>query len=531
MTIAGVARWLEADARDVVKVVPRARPGAITEAGLRDALACWCSRVGRRRLVPLVRRQLLLAAAIGVGLRLVAAAAGAAPARVGILVPGVIAVAGVLWGIHRRPAVAATARLIDHDLGLAARSATALEIQRLSRSPGGLSDRVVVEASAVVTESLGFARAVARRAPLEWVLLALALTVLAALTAIAGPPPARGRGSASSSTGAAVLGPTGAAGPGSRPPRLGPRRGGAGALRAVVPPEAPRLGRAPTAGIPLRSVGSRSPSTLAAGEPVGGLPAAPAAGPAIVAARAGPPVRPGPGDARAPGPGSGRAGAAGPAPTIGGAGTRAGRTAAGGGSARPRPPAGRPGRGVSPRPAPPAADAGARRRAPAAGSRSGAGGRPGSGGAARRTPPTPRSGTRTAHQIRGAGIGGRPIAGTRGDEATGTRGGGTRGGQARAASGASPGRPAGLGPAARRVLLASGAAPVERATGADAVSAGRAPSPGLGPARWLALEGGGGGGRSTLAYVPPTTNDLAAPEQRLLLGYFQPVGWLLAAPW
>ncbi len=205
-------RWLRADLSDTVRVSPRSNGSAVSpptelEAGLRR----WSGRLSRSRAVVVARRWLLVAL-------IVALIPGVVILVVGGSRPwwlfGVVLVAPLagLVAVARRPSTARTAQVLDRRLGLADRLTTALELRAAPVAPAGLGGLVVDEASSALGQSLGTARAAARRSPRELAWLLAAAVALAVVIAVP-----RSGSSAAPSTRAA-------AGPG-----VAARGGGAGA--------------------------------------------------------------------------------------------------------------------------------------------------------------------------------------------------------------------------------------------------------------------------------------------------------------
>jgi len=183
MSVAAVARWLRADAPDVLRVVPAGCAPSVHAGGLDDGLRRWSDRLQRVRLVAVARRYLLLALGLAVGLELLALASGATERALWLVGPALVMLAGIGWGWRARPRAAAVARLLDRELSLAALVATAVEVGARVRRPAGMSARVVEDATATVARTLQGARPIGRRAPAEWTLVVVAAACLALLLA------------------------------------------------------------------------------------------------------------------------------------------------------------------------------------------------------------------------------------------------------------------------------------------------------------------------------------------------------------
>lgn len=189
-------RWLRADVRDVVRVVPRAsrqapRGGAVTELG--HGLGRWSRRLARRRSLAVVRRQLLLGGTLAVIAALVILIAGGA--RPWWLAAAAIVFALVCGAVARvrRPSLATSAHIVDRALAMNDRLGTALELQAAGAS-GGLATVVRNEADAAIGPSLGEARVRSAPAGREWAWLAVIVCALAILIAVprggtSAPPP------------------------------------------------------------------------------------------------------------------------------------------------------------------------------------------------------------------------------------------------------------------------------------------------------------------------------------------------------
>jgi hypothetical protein len=232
-----VGRWLTADARDVVAVVPRRSPEAhAPSGGLATSVERWRQAFARTRWLVVVRRALLCAVALAA----VLLAAGV-PTGVVVGAPLFAGVAVALWAAARsRVDGARAAWLLDRRLGLREQVGTAWELRE--DAPGPLAPQVVARGAALAGDAGVRYRARPRRARGEWAALGVACAAVVALALI---------GSGGSSPGspgprAAVGGGAGAAAPG--------RAGTPGATTA-----------APTATAPLGA--TTTPGTATTGAP------------------------------------------------------------------------------------------------------------------------------------------------------------------------------------------------------------------------------------------------------------------------
>ena len=187
-------RWASADARDVVSVVPRRHLSSAVPApsSFAKRLDRWRARIARRRALAVVRRHLLVLAALVVVAEIVVLLTGNGHRPVWLIAPLLLAlVDGAVVRARSVPADRA-ARMLDADLGLHERVGTALELQAAPAAPRGLGALVVDEANSALGESLGSSRAVARASRAEWswllaVIAALAVVALVSWSSSSGP--------------------------------------------------------------------------------------------------------------------------------------------------------------------------------------------------------------------------------------------------------------------------------------------------------------------------------------------------------
>jgi len=159
----------------------RANGAAPGTRSLVGGLRRWRGRIGRRRVLAVVRRALLVAAPFAVVVVAVGRD-GALPVWVMVAAPLAVALGVCAVAARHRLDLPAVAHLLDDRLGLAEVVGTGLELETAPRrAENRLDARVRALASDAVGETLGGSRAVARRAPREWALLAVAAVAIAAL--------------------------------------------------------------------------------------------------------------------------------------------------------------------------------------------------------------------------------------------------------------------------------------------------------------------------------------------------------------
>lgn len=492
LTSADVTRWLRTDARDVVRIEPIHRTSgaaqSLSESQPLDAgLARWRRRVARRRLAVVIRRQLVIALALGVVLELIGLATGASTATRAwwLIAPALLGLGGVAAGVRRAPRIDEVARLLDHDLGLAERLGTAIELEPSANSRSGLGAIVLAEGAAAAWRSLAVARAALRPASREWGALLVLGVVLAAVLVLpasgatvprgiaarrapvqAASAKARAAGEAAHSH---VAPPPRSSTPGAggkRPPALGIGNTPASAG------ESRELAQGPSAGKPSRGP---PPKQLAAGSNGAVAPSATAsAGQTGESATAGPAGRAG---AAAGGQASSRAGSASSTRRNGG-------SVGGFGSAT----------------------------KPASGAQAGVGApnSPGASGAASKTPS-------------GRGLPGSSSHAPPGGEAAGH----ARGSTTEAQHPAAPK----LGTAAAGLPIQSGYTPSRSSHGSANSGNAATSGGGSGPGRGAKAGGGGGGSAVTFPYIPPTPSSVASLDQDLLLSYFGSFSGLMLTSW
>jgi hypothetical protein len=245
--MSAAVRWLRADVREVVRIVPEGRgqhPGPAA-SGLDESLARWGARLGRRRAIVLVRRHFLVAATIVVGAELVAILLGHGHRPLWLIAPLLLALVGGGVVLARGVPEAQAARMLDRGLDLHERLETALEIEAATPAPVGLAALVVDEANAALGKSLVTARAAGRPSRPEWAWGLAGVVALAVAVAVPGVGP-----SGTTPHGAAVGGPSTNTGVHRAANGRG-KAGGSAAAPSSSPSGAPKLPRAPslTAGI------------------------------------------------------------------------------------------------------------------------------------------------------------------------------------------------------------------------------------------------------------------------------------------
>ncbi len=182
-------RWLRADVRDVVRVVPEEharRVRASGRHGLRHGLSRWSGRLARRRAIVLGRRYFLIGAAAATLAELIAALAITGARPVWLIAPLLLTLAVAAWSVLRGVPAIEAAHLLDGGLALHDQIGTALELESSTPPAGGLASLVLDDANAALTESFGGARAVTRRSPGEWAWVLVAAAAVAGALAVPG---------------------------------------------------------------------------------------------------------------------------------------------------------------------------------------------------------------------------------------------------------------------------------------------------------------------------------------------------------
>jgi hypothetical protein len=183
-------RWIAADARDVARIGRAwpARPAVAVETIARGVRR-WQYRVERRRLLALMRRAALVGLGAACAMQIGALATGNSGAGVW-LIPGTVLAALVLAiGITKPTSAASAARLLDRDLGLGARVATALELETSKglATPRGLAALALADGRAALAASFGAARARLQPRRGELALLAALVAGFAVLLLVPSP--------------------------------------------------------------------------------------------------------------------------------------------------------------------------------------------------------------------------------------------------------------------------------------------------------------------------------------------------------
>jgi len=178
-----VWRWASADPRDVVDLAGARELGEPARgASLGEELRRWRGIVARRRLMVLARRHAAVALALAVLLE-IAAQLGAFPQWVVVAVPLALFLVAVTVLSLRGPSPFGLARLLDEELGLNDRLATALEIEaRGGEAP--LERRTVADAAGLLAAGREDWRASAAPAGREWWALVGTAAAVAAVVAI-----------------------------------------------------------------------------------------------------------------------------------------------------------------------------------------------------------------------------------------------------------------------------------------------------------------------------------------------------------
>ena len=177
-------RWLSAEPRDVVDLAGAGTIAAADERPhLGEELHRWRRIVGRRRLVVLLRRHLAAALVLAALLEILAQL-GAFPQWVVIAVPLVLFVASVTFFALRGPSPFGLARLLDEELGLNDRLATALEIEARGGAGTPLEARTVGDAAALLRAGREDWHASAAPADRDWWALAVPIVAIAAVVGV-----------------------------------------------------------------------------------------------------------------------------------------------------------------------------------------------------------------------------------------------------------------------------------------------------------------------------------------------------------
>lgn len=488
------ARWLRADVRDVLRVEPKgastAAPappeleGSPPSQTLLAGLDSWRMRLGRRRSLVLVRRRLLVALALGIALELIGILAGGGPGTraAWLIAPALLAVGSLAAALHVGPRVPEVARLIDHDLALAERVSTALELESGPLDPGqvtanNLPAMVVAEGAAAVSHSLGDARASLKPA---WAERGLLVGLAAALAVLAAVP---------------VSGPGAAHGPAAAPRVAAATRGGA---RAAVGSTGKRSrGSTPRSATSPSGGGHRAPLRFGSSAAPGGAGRELAKGPSAGKPSGAPPpkqlAKGGSGEiAPKSSPAAGQSGAS------AGSGAGAGTPSAGGQA----------GHGTS-------ASAGSHRTAASPGAgRAASGARAGAGAA---NAPGKAGGASSSSSSPGAFRAGHAPPG--GESAGGARG-----------STVQPLHPPRSKPGTSGAGLPIQPGYTPSRSGSGTTGSGPPLAGGLGPARGASVGGVGGTGGAAFPYIAPSPVSATSLDDSLLLSYFAPFSPLLTWP-
>jgi hypothetical protein len=183
------ARWLLADARDVAFIDGAKRGDGHSVPSIAAGVASWQRTIGRRRMVALVRRALIVGFAAACVLQVGALVAGNAGLGLWLLPALVLTVLCLVPGVAHRTSAAIAARMLDRDLRLGAGVTTALELERgpANGPRGGLGALALADGKTALAGSFGGARARLKPRRREAGLLAglvAALVVLLLLPAV-----------------------------------------------------------------------------------------------------------------------------------------------------------------------------------------------------------------------------------------------------------------------------------------------------------------------------------------------------------
>lgn len=184
-------RWLRADPRDVVLFARRTatatHPDGADPPTLRAALTAWRRAIVRRWLVALSRRWAIGALVVAVLLVLPQRLFPVVPAWPIVPILVLVLLVGVVRALRRPPSLAATARLLDHRLGLKEQLASALEVEGTAPGRVGLGARLEADATTLAGRTRREWTVHAVQAGGEWGVLAAMCALLVAAVVTPGP--------------------------------------------------------------------------------------------------------------------------------------------------------------------------------------------------------------------------------------------------------------------------------------------------------------------------------------------------------
>jgi hypothetical protein len=156
-----VLRWIAADARDVARIDrTHVRPAVAVET-IAGGVRRWQHRVERRRRLALMRRAALVGLGAACVMQIGALATGSSGTGAWLIPGALLAAVALAIGIAHPTRASSAARLLDRDLGLGAKVATALELENSQglAAPRGLAALALADGRAALVASLALARA------------------------------------------------------------------------------------------------------------------------------------------------------------------------------------------------------------------------------------------------------------------------------------------------------------------------------------------------------------------------------------
>jgi len=184
-------RWLRADPRDVVLFARRTATATHTDGAdpttLRAVLTAWRRAIVRRWLVAVSRRWAIGALVVAVLLVLPQRLLPVVPAWPIVPILALVLLVGVVRALRRPPSLAATARLLDHRLGLKEQLASALEVEGTALGRVGLGARLEADATTLAGRTRREWTVHAVQAGGEWGVLAAMCALLVAAVVTSGP--------------------------------------------------------------------------------------------------------------------------------------------------------------------------------------------------------------------------------------------------------------------------------------------------------------------------------------------------------
>src|SRR5258705_10553827 len=184
-----VLRWIAADARDVARIDrTQVRPAVAVEA-IAGGVRRWQHRVERRRVLALLRRTALVGLGTACVLQIGALATGNSGTGAWLIPGPALAAVVPAIGIAHPTRASSAARLLDRDLALGAKMATALELENSQGlvAARGLAALALADGRAALVASLALARARVQPRRGELALLAALAAGFAVLLLVPSP--------------------------------------------------------------------------------------------------------------------------------------------------------------------------------------------------------------------------------------------------------------------------------------------------------------------------------------------------------